>query len=65
MKAMKIVIALTTVLLLMPALAQAGSTSCTTRKSGSVVIETCSGDGGFVQCRSYWSDKVKKTYCRR
>ena len=59
---MKLIIALA--LLLLPTVAEAG-TSCTTRKSGSVVIETCSGNGGFVQCRSYWSGRTKKTYCRR
>ena len=44
---MKIVIAV--LLVLMPSLADAG-TSCTTRKSGSVTITSCSGSrGGFSE----------------
>lgn len=46
--------------------AEAG-TDCTTRKSGSVTITTCSGSGkssGFSQCRSYMSGSVRKTSCR-
>ena len=51
---------------MLPVLAQAG-TSCTTRKSGSVTITSCSNTykpGGFTQCRSYMSGSVKKTSCR-
>ena len=41
-------------------------TDCTTRKSGSVTITTCSSGKGnaFSQCRSYMSGKVRKTSCR-
>jgi hypothetical protein len=39
--------------------------SCTTRKSGSVTITTCSDkDRPFTQCRSYKSGSVIKTDCR-
>ena len=51
---------------MLPSLAQAG-TSCTTRKSGSVTITSCSNTykaGGVTQCRSYMSGSVKKTSCR-
>lgn len=47
--------------------AEAG-VSCTTRKSGSVSITSCSNTyraGGFSQCRSYRSGSVIKTSCRR
>jgi hypothetical protein len=51
-------------LLLLPTLAGAGTT-CSTRKSGSVSITTCSGGkSGFSQCRSYMSGSVRKTSCR-
>jgi hypothetical protein len=43
------------------------STSCTTRKSGSVVITSCSDSGhrpNYTQCRSYRSGSVVKTSCR-
>ena len=46
--------------------AEAG-TSCTTRKSGSVTITSCSDSGhqsNFTQCRSYMSGSVRKTSCR-
>ena len=50
--------------LLTPSLANAGY-NCTTRKSGSVTITSCSGaKGGFSQCRSYMSGSVRKTSCR-
>ena len=41
-------------------------TVCTTRKSGSVTIETCTNTQAkqFMQCRSYMSGSVRKTYCR-
>ena len=42
-------------------------TSCTTRKSGSVVITSCSDSGhnsNYRQCRSYKSGSVVKTSCR-
>jgi hypothetical protein len=46
--------------------AQAGA-SCTTRKSGSTVITSCSdtrqGSSGFSTCRSYKSGSVVKTSC--
>ena len=54
------------VLLLTVAFASAG-TSCTTRKSGSVTITSCSDSGhqsNFTQCRSYMSGSVRKTSCR-
>jgi hypothetical protein len=55
---------ITLLTLLMPSLAEAG-TSCTTRKSGSVTITSCSGSkGGFSECRSYRSGSVVKTSCR-
>ena len=49
--------------LLVPAIAEAG-TSCTTRKSGSTTITSCSGKSGFSECRSYRSGSVIKTSCR-
>ena len=45
--------------------AQAG-TSCTTRKSGSVVITSCSDSGhrsNMRTCRSYRSGSTVKTSC--
>ena len=41
-------------------------TSCTTRKSGSTVITSCSDSGHYPNrrtCRSYKSGSVTKTYC--
>jgi hypothetical protein len=38
--------------------------SCTTRRSGSVVITSCSGKNFTSQCRSYRSGSIIKTYCR-
>ncbi len=52
--------------ILAPGLSEA-STSCTTRKSGSTTITSCSRTGhgyGFSTCRSYKSGSVRKTYCR-
>jgi predicted small secreted protein len=53
-------------LVLTPTLAEGGA-SCTTRKSGSVVITSCSntrqGSSGFSTCRSYKSGSVVKTTC--
>jgi hypothetical protein len=43
------------------------ATDCTTRKSGSVTITSCSNSyrsGGLTQCRSYYSGRVLKTSCR-
>lgn len=42
------------------------ATECTTRKSGSVVIETCTNtrENKFEQCRSYKSGSVWKKSCR-
>ena len=64
---MKLAIALLA-LLLIPSLAEAGSSSCQTRKSGSVTITSCSnsgrGGGRLSQCRSYMSGSVRKTSCR-
>lgn len=56
------------VLVVLAGEASAG-TDCTTRKSGSVTIETCSGTGrdsgrNYSQCRSYMSGSVRKTSCR-
>ena len=53
------------IVLLVPSLAEAG-TSCTTRKSGSVTITSCSGANpvsGYRTCRSYKSGSVVKTSC--
>jgi hypothetical protein len=57
-------IALATLILLLPTLAEAG-TSCSTRKSGSTTITSCSSSGqrGSTTCRSYYSGSTKKTYC--
>ena len=52
--------------IMLPVLAQAG-TSCTSRKSGSVTVTSCSNTykpGGFTQCRNYMSGSVKKVTCR-
>lgn len=51
-------------LALLPALAEAGTT-CTTRKSGSVTITSCSSSGRApsTTCRSYMSGSVRKTSC--
>ena len=51
------------VTVLVPALAQA--TECTTRKSGSVTITSCSSSKGqpATTCRSYRSGSVVKTTC--
>jgi hypothetical protein len=52
---------------LMPLFSYAGGTNCTTRKSGSVTVTSCSnayGPGGHTQCRSYRSGSVIKTSCR-
>lgn len=38
--------------------------SCTTRRSGSVTITTCTDKKFFSQCRSYKSGSVIKTTCR-
>lgn len=38
--------------------------SCTTRRSGSVSITSCSGKNFTSTCRSYRSGSVVKTYCR-
>lgn len=53
--------------LALSATAASAATSCTTRKSGSVSITSCSNmyrGGGFSQCRSYKSGSVVKTSCR-
>lgn len=58
------VIILIAMLLATPAVA---GTNCTTRKSGSVVITSCSDSGhqpNYTQCRSYKSGSVVKTSCR-
>ena len=62
---MKIMIALLPLLLLAPSLADAGSATCQTRKSGNVTITTCSGGRGpSTTCRSYISGNIQKTSCR-
>jgi hypothetical protein len=38
--------------------------SCTTRRSGSVSITTCTDKNSYTQCRSYKSGSVIKTHCR-
>ena len=58
-------IRLVIVFALLAAPAYAG-TSCTTRKSGSTVITSCSDSGhrsNYRQCRSYKSGSVVKTSC--
>ena len=63
---MKFVIALTlAAAVVIPTIADAG-TSCTTRKSGSVTITSCSGSGHHARsttCRSYMSGSYRKTSC--
>ena len=51
-------------IMLAPTLAEAG-TSCTTRKSGSVTITSCSSSKyqPSSTCRSYRSGSVVKTSC--
>lgn len=52
--------------IVIPTIAEAG-TSCSSRKSGSTTITTCSNTykaGGFSQCRSYRSGGTVKTTCR-
>jgi hypothetical protein len=52
-------------IILAPAIADAG-TSCTTRKSGSTSITSCSDRSYFAgtrTCRSYRSGSTTKTYC--
>lgn len=53
--------------ILAPSVVEAG-TDCTTRKSGSVTIVTCSDSSNpkslSQQCRSYRSGSVIKTSCR-
>ena len=47
--------------------AASAAVNCTTRKSGSVSITSCSNlyrGGGFSQCRSYASGRTIKTSCR-
>ena len=62
---MKIVLAVTFLFATFTTAANAG-TDCTTRKSGSVTITTCSSSKhtSFSQCRSYMSGRVRKTSCR-
>jgi hypothetical protein len=40
------------------------SSSCTTRKSGSITTTSCWSKTSYSQCRSYRSGSVVKTYCR-
>jgi hypothetical protein len=58
---------LAAVALLAPSVVAAGS-DCTTRRSGSVVIVTCSNSDNprafNSSCRSYKSGNVTKTSCR-
>ena len=57
---------ITLLALVMPTLAEAGTTTnCTTRKSGSATMTSCSGSkSGFSECRSYMSGSVRKNSCR-
>jgi hypothetical protein len=62
-------ITLTLVLaILIPSIAEASrAVNCSTRKSGSVTITSCSNAyraGGHSECRSYKSGSVVKTSCR-
>ena len=63
---MKIVISIAMALaIVIPTFAEAG-TSCTSRKSGSTTITSCSGSGHNARsttCRSYYSGSVRKTSC--
>jgi len=62
---MRFAILSTAILALLTVSASAG-TSCTTRKSGSTVIRSCSDSGHYsnsTTCRSYKSGSVTKTYC--
>jgi hypothetical protein len=63
---MKTAILSISMLVLLAVPADAGA-SCTTRKSGNVVISSCSntrqGHSGFSTCRSYKSGNVVKTSC--
>jgi len=58
-----ITVTMTILWLALPAYA---GTDCTTRKSGSTTITTCSDtrNNSFTQCRSYKSGSVTKTSCR-
>jgi len=62
LKLRKVAAALAFFALLSPNLADAAS--CTTRKSGSVIITTCDSKNSYSQCRSYKSGSVVKTHCR-
>lgn len=57
-------ILLIALIFLIPSLAQA-ATECTTRKSGSVTITSCSSSKNqpATTCRSYMSGSVRKTTC--
>jgi hypothetical protein len=62
-----IIITAAALAILAPTLAAAG-TNCSTRKSGSVTITSCSSSGGSGRqtrstCRSYQSGSVTKTSC--
>jgi hypothetical protein len=57
----------TLLLLICLTIPASAGTDCTTRKSGSVTITTCTDSGhksNFQQCRSYMSGSVRKTTCR-
>ena len=61
MKPLILALALT----LLASMANAGTAECTTRKSGSVTITSCSSSKGpSTTCRSYMSGSVRKTSCR-
>jgi hypothetical protein len=48
---------------LLPNLSEAETKKCTTRKSGSVTVTTCSGKNFHSECRSRKSGSVIKTDC--
>lgn len=57
----------TLILLLALVVPASAGTDCTTRKSGSVTITTCTDSGhhnNFTQCRTYRSGSQIKTSCR-
>jgi len=62
LKLKPIAAAVSLLIFLLPNLTEAAD--CTTRRSGSVSITTCTGQNSFSQCRSYRSGSVVKTSCR-
>lgn len=63
LKMKRIAAALVPVLLLL-LLSPADAANCSTRRSGSVSVTTCSGKHFHSTCRSHRSGSVIRTYCR-